>query len=270
MQSALTTSGSSNVQRDDGPLPIWLSIPVILICLAGGGWIIHWYVMTDPIAHESKILGDPGAQPPAASFGGQGPNGGPGVRLANRGSFAGNQRRFIRTRGPNVWEAHTEQARIDASIQNGQVNWHIISYTGNYAFVDDSVKETIYAARALVNDNARLAATNLPPAQVNKLRGLISIIYMNLSDTDKKDLGAKLVTYVQASDTAKQSLEGPLLQFLDEVAQRSIPATRELANRRAAEINSIVTPAMWKHDATMGGIRWPLQSKFLRIFHAHP
>src|SRR5437879_4122111 len=50
------------VYNDPNPIPIWASLLVILLCLGGGGWIMHWYVTTDPLTHETKLL-DPGVIP---------------------------------------------------------------------------------------------------------------------------------------------------------------------------------------------------------------
>ena len=45
------------------PIPVWASLLVIVLCLGGGGWIMHWYVTTDALTHDSKLL-DPATAPP--------------------------------------------------------------------------------------------------------------------------------------------------------------------------------------------------------------
>jgi hypothetical protein len=239
-------------ETSQNSLPTWASIPIILLCLFGGVWIIHWYVMSDPLSHESKILGDAPvqAQWQTAWQGGQG---GPGGRGRNNGGPGANQRRYIRSRNDGNWDIRTEQARVDVSLSNGKLNWHTITYMGNYSFVPDEVKNTIYSARAIVADNARVAALKLAPDQAKRLRGLSSTITMSISDADKAQLGTVVEAYINAKPPERPAQEPKILQLLDQIAQRSIPATKKLAEDRAAQINAMITPEMWKQDAAMGG-----------------
>jgi hypothetical protein len=153
----------------------------------------------------------------------------------------------------------TEQARVMVSLANGKLNWRTITYTGNYPFVPADVKNTIYSARAIANpnDTARATALKLTPEQVKRLRGLSVVITMNVSDSDKTELSASIEAYINAAQPERNQLEPKLLQLIDQIAQKSIPATRNLAVQRAAQINSIITPEMWKQDAAMGGAGGP-------------
>src|SRR4051812_49876630 len=51
-----TAPTAAAVDTEPRPIPIWASVLVILLCLGGGGWIMHWYVTTDALSHETKIL----------------------------------------------------------------------------------------------------------------------------------------------------------------------------------------------------------------------
>jgi hypothetical protein len=226
-------------QPAPNPLPTWLSIPIILICLGGGGWIIHWYVMTDPISHESKILGDPPAQVqwPAGPGGGR-----------NRGLPP----RRIQDRTGGRYEAFTEQAHADVTVANGKATFHLIAYM-NYAFVPDEPKKTIFAARNLIRDATRTAALKLTPNQINKLRGLTWTLTMVVKPEDKELLGKQLAQYVAAAEKDRPAAEIQALKTLDEIAARSTEATRQEAIDHANQINSIITPDMWKQNTAMGG-----------------
>jgi hypothetical protein len=229
-------------------LPVWASIPIILLCLLGGGWIIHWYVMSDPLANEEKILGDAPVQAQWNGWPGQGRG-----RMNGSNGGARNQRRSIVDRGDGRWDLRTDEAHVDVSLTNGKLNWHIIAYMGNYPFVPEDVKNTLYSARAIVADNARVAALKLTPEQVKRLRGLSSTITMAISEADKTQLGADIESYIKATPAERNTLEPKLLQLMDQIAVRSRPGTKKLAEDRAAQINAIVTPEMWKQDAAMGG-----------------
>jgi hypothetical protein len=44
-----------------------------------------------------------------------------------------------------------------------------------------------------------------------------------------------------------------VFETLDAVAQKSQPATRQMALQRAAQINAIITPEQWQLSRSMGG-----------------
>jgi hypothetical protein len=244
------TTATANQDNESRPLPVWMSIPIILLCLAGGGYIIHWYVMSDPLSHEVKLLGDPPAGRQWGGNGGVGRNaGGPNFNQPQQQQ----QRRFVRDRGNNRWEVRTEQARMEVSVANAKSNVAVITYIGNYAFVPEETRTTIIAARMIISDADRVTALKLPADSVKKLKGLTTTITMNAADADKKELVALMQAYVQSPEAQRTAQETKIYQTLDQIAQRSQGPTRQLATERAAQINSLITPDQWKLNATMGG-----------------
>ena len=199
------------------PMPIWLSIPIILICLFSGGWIIHWYVMTDPISHEGSILGDPVAQTNWQM---------PGGRI--RGVGNNNPRRYVRDLGNGSWELRNDQARAEATTNNGKPAFSIITYMA-YQFVPEDVKNTIYAARSLAADADRTTALKLTPQQIKQLRQLSATIHMAVAPAARDELSNAMETYVAAKPTERPALEAKVLQALDDVAEKSMPATKQQA-----------------------------------------
>lgn len=235
----LTAPSTSTNQQDSNTLPVWLSIPIILICLAGGGWIIHWYVMTDPLSHEVRILGD--APPAPAQW--TGPGGGNNFNP-----------RFITERNGR-YDARTEEARMAVTLTNGKLKWNIITYLGSYPFVPEDAKNTIFSARWIVSaGNERVVtALKLTPDQVKRLKGLVPQINMEVSPSDRAELAALMEAYIQAPDSQRPAIEPKVLEALDAVAQKSQPATRQMAVERAAQINAIITPEQWQLSRSMGG-----------------
>lgn len=237
------TTALANQETESTPLPVWMSIPIILLCLAGGGWILHWYVMSDPLSHEVKLLGDP---PAARQWGGPGGrNGGPNQPQQPR--------RSIRDRGNNRWEVRSEQARMEVTVANGKSNVAVITYVGSYSFVPEDTRTTIIAARAIIADADRVTALKLSADSVKKLKGLTSTITMATSEADKKELAGLVQAYVQSPEAQRGAQETKIYQTLDEIAQRSQGATRQQATERAAQINTIISPDQWKQNTTMGG-----------------
>jgi hypothetical protein len=219
------------------PLPVWLSIPIILVCLVGGGWIIHWYVMTDPISHESRILGDAPAQAAA-------PQPAPRNRPAARG-------RSIQQGGSGFWIATTEKARLVVAVENGKGSVRNIFYL-SATFLPDQAHKTLLAARSLYQDQKRTEAMKLTVQQVGRIRSLSNNLQMALSTADKQALATAMTGYVSDAPN-RPALEGKVLQLLDEVSDQSMEATKQEAIDHANKINQIITPQMWQLNQQMGG-----------------
>ncbi len=74
------------------PIPAWLSVIIIILCLGGGGWMMHWYIKTDSLSNETKMV-DPKlvqASPVATPRAGRGEPG-PGRGCTAGDSPAGRQ-----------------------------------------------------------------------------------------------------------------------------------------------------------------------------------
>jgi len=223
-------------------LPDWVSIPIILICLVGGGLIIRWYLLTDPASHESKITAK-ATTPAKQSNPTQGVGGNQRVARKVRGT--------VKAGRNGSWSVHVELANADFSVANGKASLGVVVYN-SYAFVPGSVKSTITGVRTIIYDNDRIALLALSPQQVAELRALNERITMNLSSEDRDQLCKAMLAYAQAGERDRPNLEAALEQSLDEVAQRSTTATLQQAQDRAAQINAIITPEMWKLNSSIG------------------
>jgi hypothetical protein len=229
-------------ELESRPLPIWLSIPIILLCLASGGWIIHWYLMSDPLSHQLTLLADP---PPARPWGGQAGRNGGQNQLPPRP--------FIRDAGNNTWEVRTDRADLDVSFRGGNARVASINYGTAYNFVPAETRYTIRSARIIIGDADRICALKLSSDSVKQLRALTSTITMAVSEADKQQLTSLLQAYVQTPDAQKPALQPKIYQTLDQIAQRSQAATRQQAVERAAQINKLITPDQWKQFQSSSG-----------------
>jgi hypothetical protein len=235
-------------------LPVWLSIPIILLSLGAGGYIIHWYVMTDPISHESKILGDATAQAGFQGGGGrrfnpgmQGVPGGVQVGPGNQPRIrqAAPQRRFVSLdQGSGDVDIRTEKARASATVTNGKATIHYLFYI-NTSFLPADAHKTLLAALSLHRNQAAMEAMKLDMHQMNKIGALSNSLPMALTPADKEAFGNAVASYV-ANAGDRSAAEPKLMQLLDDIADRSMDATKQEATDRAAQINSIITPEMWK------------------------
>jgi hypothetical protein len=263
--TSVTTPTANQTADGPRPLPLWASIPIVLACLAMGGWIISWYVGSRVRADEAHVLGDMPTRPANPSGGGGG------------GWFAG-LRRYVRLQRPSggerggertVYDAGTEQATLTWSVNNNgggggpgggrrPLSLNQVSYGPNeraLTFLPEDVRRTVAAARQLAtSDNKAAEALKLTPEQVGKLKQLGGRFSMTLSDADRTLLLADMAAYVAAPPAAQEGeAKTKLLADLDAVAERSKPATIKTAADRAAKINSIVTPEQWTQYKAMGG-----------------
>ena len=57
-QTTSTGPRSGDDEFTPRPLPLWASVPIILLCLAGSGWIVQWYWGTRVQPEPPHLLGD--------------------------------------------------------------------------------------------------------------------------------------------------------------------------------------------------------------------
>ncbi len=260
------------------PPPLWVSIPIILLCLVGGGWVVHLYVKTSPLVHDRSVLGDP---PTVASTvrqaianGARNFTGGgnrPGNRGGGGGGGAGNPPPQL-TNG-NVYDLRTAKVHVRFwNGRNGQpLSFQQAFYTGNDVIPRD-VSNTDYLLGELSGNNADrdklIAAMGLTPAQINRLRGVPRAATMVVADADRNQLTADYVAWRDATArersattdkatfaTATTAALKKLDETADGVGDRSIEPTTKAYAAQAAAINAIVTPDQWDKYKAFGGGR---------------
>jgi hypothetical protein len=207
------------------PVSPWLTVPVILLCLGGGGWMLHWYVNAGDLSPESRLLqvtpteATRSAEPPA-----------------------------IQQQDANSWTVHGREA-VAVFGRPGVGKPFVLrsfSYV-NYQFVPQDQRDRIFAARRLSRDTAvarNLKLTDDQMHQLGRLTGAIGIVH---SPGDAATL-VNLWTQYQNADkpAAKQAAEAQLLVQMTQVATKHIDATRTAAAARAEKIKAVLSDAQWK------------------------
>jgi hypothetical protein len=84
------------------------------------------------------------------------------------------------------------------------------------------------------------------------LRALNRKIPLELSEQEKEELCKAFLNYAQASEPDRPALEAKAGEVLDQLAQRATAAARQAAERRAAQVNSIITAEQWKLNSSIG------------------
>jgi hypothetical protein len=214
------------------PVPVWPGIPIILFSLVAGGWVTHWYLTSAPPPRESEIVAtsSPAATPAAATAVGK-----------IDGKVTENRL--------GKWTVRTGQATAELTVQGG--NAAIVSAVYNsYVFIPAEVRTTITRARIIANDSDRIARLKLTPGQILQLIRLTGHITMKVSAVDQDLLCQQLASCAKAPVESRRSREAAVEQTLEEIAQRSRPATLQEARDRA---DQIITPEQWKLNSSIGG-----------------
>ncbi|HSV15155.1 MAG TPA: hypothetical protein VLI90_12925 [Tepidisphaeraceae bacterium] len=222
------------------PIPIWASVLVILLCLGGGGWIMHWYVTSDPLSHETKLL-DPGVIPAAPT---RTPPSARGNNMA-----AAQAAPAVRKQDDTSWWVHAPEAAMLIDTKAKPPTIKVINYT-NYEFVPQEDRTRIISARRIARDDAVAKSLDLTPDQVTKMRGLTAQIGMVTDPADLENLKNLWTAYDAASN--KPAAETALVQALTATARKSIDKTKQAAAERSAKIKAVLTDEQWKKFDAMG------------------
>jgi hypothetical protein len=223
------------------PIPIWASLLVIILCLGGGGWIMHWYVMTDALSHESKLL------EPAASA--STPN--PRPTAAQRAAMNAQPANVpaVRKQDDNLWWVHAPEAAMLVDTHASPPTIKVINYT-NYEFVPQDTRNLIISARRIARDDAVAKNLGLTDDQVSKMRGLTGQIGMVTEQADQDSLKTLWTAYDSAQ--SKPAAEAALVQGLTAIARKSVDRTKQAASDRADKIKSVLTADQWTKFNAMG------------------
>jgi hypothetical protein len=218
------------------PMPAWLSIPIILLCLGAGGWMIHWYMVTDALAEEPKILGDAPPPPPA--------------QARNRGGWNNLFGSNVRDQGNGRFAYRAAKANVSVDLTRRRAN----VFYNSYDFAPEMV--TVRNTRMLTEgrDKQIITAMKLTEAQLNQLRGLSGTPDIPITAQQRADLIAAFTAYQSAKgDQPREQAQEKIKQLVDEIADKSVAATHAEIISRANKINSIITPEQWKINHDMGG-----------------
>jgi hypothetical protein len=223
-------SPESDVSR---PLPAWISLVLIVLCLSGGEWIVHWYVNGDPLSHESRVLDASAAPLPRAVRG----RGGPMVQPRN-------------TNGTNGWMVRAPEANMYVVEPKGKPpEIRAVDYN-NYVFVPAEERKLIFAARRIARDPTVSKPLKVTPEQIEQLHPLMPQVNMAAAPADLEKLKSAWAQYQSAGD--KAAAENKLAAALDDVARKSLDPTLKAAADRAAKIKAVLTAEQWKEFDAMG------------------
>jgi hypothetical protein len=231
-------------QIEQKPLSAWIAIPLIIFCLAGGGWMAHWYISTDQLTHESTILDATGS---AAST--RAPARNNRTPAADTTPPIGRQ-----DANSNIWWVHSREAaaQIDSAGKGQPITVKAVNYN-SYQFVPQEQRNMIFAARRIGRDETVAKNLKLTEDQIKQLRSLTGTIGMSTQQADVDLLSSLWGQYQNADQPAdKLAVQTKLVDALTEIARKSVDPTKAAVADRAAKIKAVLTDDQWKQFDAMG------------------
>ena len=227
-------------QTQPKPLSPWIAVPLILLCLGGGGWMAHWYISTDQLTHESTVLGSAPNTPTPRFNRPAPPEAAPPIQRQDPNG--------------NIWWVHSREASamIESAGKGQPINIRAVNYNSR-EFVPQEQYNTLLAGRRIARDTTVAKNLNLTDDQVQKLRRLTGSIGMATQQADIDLLTSLWAQYQSADQPAdKLAAQSKLVDALSEIARKSVDATKAVVADRAAKIKAVLTDDQWKQFDAMG------------------
>jgi hypothetical protein len=216
-----------NTEPESKPLAAWTSVPIILLCLAGGGWLIHWYINTGDLNQESKLL-DTTTPTEVASF--TGPVEAPIEQQPDGKTWVVRNREAVL----RVDQAKGAAARVISG-----------SYRSTDIFPAD-VWKSILDGRAVVRSATWQKTLGTTPEQLAQLKSATGPVLMVMAAGDSQHMLELWNAYAGANALGKDAAQEKLLGGLSDVARKSVDATRQDVAERAGKIKSALSDGQWK------------------------
>jgi hypothetical protein len=210
-------------------MPVWMSVPIILMCVAGGVYFTIWYLHQSP-SRSLEVLGDlPGVGPPARR---RAP-----VNAITRET----------TGGVTIWRVRADNALMDVRQTKDRPPVQHLRYQ-NLNFVPGEQVALRLAYIRITTDKAVAQYLSVSDEQLAKLKAVAIQWPMQASKADREKLG----TLFQQYQAKGASAERPLIAELAAVGQRSVKPTRDFIDHQCQQIRGILTPEQIKRFEGMG------------------
>jgi Spy/CpxP family protein refolding chaperone len=208
------------------PLPAWLMILVIVLCLGGGGYAVWRYIAEPPATTPVPVDNVPG-------------------RAANRPRAAQVQesRRAepptVQTVAENRFRIRAGESTLDVNTSSGKP---VLSFRYSPPPYADNEHRLLRIARwRITRDNAvakDLKITDEQMAALNKIGGDVGMV---VSDADHNRMTELWLKYQAAPDNEKPAATRAIQAALTEIGSKAKGATQKALQEYAEKIKAVLT-----------------------------
>lgn len=224
-------------------IPLWLTIPLILVCLGAGGWFLHWYWKTQvngTASASSVYIDNPEPDTQAGTRANlRGPRGGGGGPPMADGIYDRGNRTIIRA---------GEYLLIAQPSVDGKTTTMSLRHNGPAPAKNND----LIVAQRLASDPATARTIGVSPAQLKQLRPLIHTPAIAASlrgggelamePADLQRLQALCKAYTAAgAGAAKTAAQEQVLKAVAETGGKSMNAQNDAVAKAVAEVHKIIT-----------------------------
>jgi len=248
------TTAESRPTRD---IPVWLTIPIVLLCLGGGSYLVYRMVTADDRMKPREITRD---QAKEKGLTGGGPVRVPGMGR-NPGTPGGNTGGGSRWRGAagpavavdGVTETLRKGTSSNYTVAAGSARMEVVyatptqptitlSYANFLPAILNAEQYRYLEIRKEVIESKRVQqSANVTAEQIAKLDQMPKPAPMKATAEDLQRLTAALDAWKSAPADKKAAAEKSLVATLDEVAKNRFEETKSYATMRVEMIKSILT-----------------------------
>lgn len=225
-------------------LPAWLTALILLLSVAGGGYLLYWYINQDKPGNKQIVKADPALQNRGNNW--RGTAGAPNRNIPNR---TGNN--AIPTDGirpdpkrPNAWDVRSGEALLYASIDKTGA----LDITPSYSTQNLTPEQAqlLLMRRRLLADQPMRDHVKLTSDQYEKLRAIPNFKGMMVTDEQRGQLVQLFTAWQKATDKDKPAAQKELLVALAEIGKKQLEPTKTFDASRAQAVKDIVSAEQLK------------------------
>lgn len=216
----VTQPTTDRPQTERFPLRAWLALMAMLVIIAAAGYLMYERVVGS--SSYSRDLVEIAGSRRLPDFG--------APRVVPDG---------IRPIGSNMYRVKAGEGLLTISKRREAWNFN---FSYDKPDLSNADEQAAFTARfRLTRDAAFAKSLNVTEDQIKKLRELPPREGMVVSEPDRQRVSKLFDEYLQTPQPREQQTAA-LVQALREVAERSLPATRQTLAQRVREIQEILTP----------------------------
>lgn len=213
-------------------VPGWMSVAVVAAGLAGGAWLLYWFVAGSGPRERTVTF----SEVPRQARRGEG--GGPVSSVFRQLARTTDGVLVVRA---DEWRVKSGDAVMNVAKQKDGT----LGYTFYYDRSDLVPPEQLallVVRRDVVNDADAALALGITPQQLETFKRQQGETGMSIAPAERKELAGLWAKYVAADAGAKPAAEKQLVAALDVVGKRNLDVTKQRMIERAKLVESTLTP----------------------------